>query len=111
MESTLGDAPEALKRAEKALVQIRKVYGEEHPHVAQSYNNIGIALDSQGKYEEALIYFQKSFNDSDKSAGDGASRCSYKLSQYRIHLGFPRKIRGGFSLLPESFNASDKSAG
>ena len=31
MEDKLGNAQEALKRTEKALVQARKIYGEEHP--------------------------------------------------------------------------------
>ena len=34
MEGKLGNAQEALKRAEKALVQAKKIYGEEHPAVA-----------------------------------------------------------------------------
>lgn len=32
------------------------MYGEGDPKVAAIYNNIGFALDSQGKYDEALGY-------------------------------------------------------
>ena len=33
--------------------------GEGHPDVATSYNTIGVALDSQGRYDEALVYYRK----------------------------------------------------
>ena len=32
---------------------------KEHSNVATSYNNIGSALYAQGKYDEALDYYQK----------------------------------------------------
>ena len=71
MEDKLGNTHEALKRAEKALVQARKVYGEEHSDVARSYNEIGCALQTQGKYDEALVYHQKALTIRIKVLGDG----------------------------------------
>jgi tetratricopeptide (TPR) repeat protein len=70
VEEKLGNLPEALKRAEKALVQTRKVYGEEHPYVATSYNNIGVALEAQGKYDKALVCKQKALTIQIKLLGE-----------------------------------------
>ena len=36
-----------------------QVYGESHPDVATSYNNIGYVYSSQGNYNDALKYYQK----------------------------------------------------
>jgi pentatricopeptide repeat protein len=36
------------------------VFGSDHLDVAASYNNIAIIYRKQGKYEEALEYYQKS---------------------------------------------------
>ena len=57
----------------KALTIWIKMLGEKHPYVAATYNNIGCALKTQGKYDEALIYHPKSFNNSAKSARRVAS--------------------------------------
>jgi len=35
------------------------VFGNDHPSVADSYNNIGIVYDKQGKYEEALVQYHR----------------------------------------------------
>jgi tetratricopeptide (TPR) repeat protein len=40
----------------------RKVFGEEHPDVASSYNNIGGVYDSKGEYALALEYYQKALD-------------------------------------------------
>ena len=37
----------------KSLRIIKKLYGEEHPGTATSYNNLAVVYDDQGKYEEA----------------------------------------------------------
>ncbi|NGX52452.1 MAG: Photosystem I assembly protein Ycf3 [Candidatus Anoxychlamydiales bacterium] len=54
-----GEAQRSLYYDQKALVIRKKVFGEEHPHVATSYNNIGGSLGDLGRYEEALEYLQK----------------------------------------------------
>ena len=35
------------------------IHGQDHPAVADSYRNIGNVYYSQGKYEEALVQYQK----------------------------------------------------
>ena len=39
----------------------RKLHGDsvDHPDVADSYNNIGLVYGSQGKYEEALVQYNR----------------------------------------------------
>jgi tetratricopeptide (TPR) repeat protein len=44
---------------EKLLALRRKVLGENHPHTAQSYNNLAFNLNAQGKYAEAEEVFNK----------------------------------------------------
>merc|ERR1719352_2215241 len=39
---------------------LQKVHGNDHPGVAASYNSIGSVYRSQGKYDDALDYYQKS---------------------------------------------------
>ena len=83
MEGKLGNAQEALNRAEKALVQAKKVHDEEHPDVAKGYNNIKAALDvaigynnigsalgDRGKYDEAITYYQKALTIQIKVMGE-----------------------------------------
>jgi len=46
---------------------------QDHLDVAKSYNNIGNVCDSQGKYEEALEYYQKDLDITVRLVGDGPS--------------------------------------
>ena len=39
-----------------------KVSGQDHTAVAASYTNIGIVYNMQGKYVQALQYYQKSLD-------------------------------------------------
>ncbi len=54
-----GESQRSLYYHQKALVILKKIFGEEHPDVANSYNNIGVSLGDLGRYEEALEYLQK----------------------------------------------------
>ncbi len=56
---------------QKSLQISLKIFGEQNPKVADSYNNIGIVYKKQKNYEKSLEYYQKSlysnvigFNDS-----------------------------------------------
>ncbi len=49
----LGEYEEARRLYEQALAMARRVYGEEHPHVATSLNNLAEVLRTLGEYEEA----------------------------------------------------------
>ena len=39
-----------------------EIFGERHPDVATSYNNIGAVYDSQGNYPAALEYYSKALD-------------------------------------------------
>lgn len=43
----------------ETLLMDKKVFGETHPQVAFRYNNLGLALQQGGDYEEALENFNK----------------------------------------------------
>jgi tetratricopeptide (TPR) repeat protein len=56
----MGEYENALEFYQKALAIELKIYGEKHPKVALSYNNIGIIYYRQGAYDKALEFHQKS---------------------------------------------------
>ena len=58
---------------QKALEIDIKVSGQDHLDVAASYNNIGNVYDRQGKYEEALEYYQKDLDITARLVGDHPS--------------------------------------
>jgi tetratricopeptide (TPR) repeat protein len=59
IEGDLGNEAENLKRAQKALIIAKQKYGDKHPDVARSLNNIGWALKALGKIEEGLAYYKQ----------------------------------------------------
>ena len=50
-----GRAQEALGYIEKALTIERAYYGDEHPEVASTLNNLGVTLRHMGRYAAALL--------------------------------------------------------
>lgn len=50
---------QAMVYAKKALAIRLKIFGDNHPQVAYSYNDIGHILKQQDQYEEAMEYYQK----------------------------------------------------
>ncbi len=55
----LAQSQKAKLLHETALRQAMMQYGAEHPHVATSYNNLGVVYSEQGDYPRALEYHQK----------------------------------------------------
>jgi len=51
---------------QESLQIYKKLYGSEHPNVAQTLNNIGLLLNNQGKYVEAMPIYQESLQISKK---------------------------------------------
>ena len=64
-----GDYEGALVMLKKALSICEKSLGEDHPHTAKAYNNIGGVMRQKGDYEGALVMFQKSLTITEKSLG------------------------------------------
>ena len=54
-----GKYERALEYYQKALEIFIKVFGQDHPDVATSFNNIGAVYEGKGDFENALIQFQK----------------------------------------------------
>ncbi len=68
---------QAMVYAKKALAIRLKIFGDHHPQVAYSYNDIGHILKEQDQYEEAMEYYQKAlaiqrdaFGDKDHRVAD-----------------------------------------
>ncbi len=66
-----GRYDEAIELAEEALALRRQVYGDAHPDVATSMNNLALLYHTQGRYdgaeslyEEALALYRQVYGDS-----------------------------------------------
>ena len=55
---------------EKALSISLKKLGDDHPRVADTYNNMAGVYYNQGKYEEALAMYEKALSIRLKKLGD-----------------------------------------
>jgi tetratricopeptide (TPR) repeat protein len=65
-----GRYKEAQPLLEKILAICRKVLGEEHPHTAQSFNNLAYNLNAQGKYAQAAEGYRKALAIRRKALGE-----------------------------------------
>jgi tetratricopeptide (TPR) repeat protein len=65
-----GRAGEALPLLKQILAIQRKVLGEEHPEIANSYNNLANDLEAQGKYAEAVEFSRKALDICRKVLGE-----------------------------------------
>ncbi|CAG7977526.1 unnamed protein product [Penicillium salamii] len=54
---------------QRALEAQEKVLGREHPDTLTSVNNLGLVLDSQGKYEEAEAMHRRALEAREKVLG------------------------------------------
>ncbi len=54
-----GQYAQAVSLAEQALTLARQLWGEEHPNIATSLNNLAYLYESQGRYTEALPLFEQ----------------------------------------------------
>jgi tetratricopeptide (TPR) repeat protein len=61
---------EALPRWQERLKWCRQVLGEDHPHTAESYNNVAFILNAQGRYAEAGPLHQKALDIRRKALGE-----------------------------------------
>ena len=68
-------------------------------------------LDSQGKYDEALVYSQKALMIRIKVLGEGHPDVASSYNNIGSALNSQGKYDEALGLLAKSFNDSDKSAG
>jgi tetratricopeptide (TPR) repeat protein len=40
---------------------VKEVYGQKHPHVAASLNNLGGAWRALGEYDKAIKYYEEAY--------------------------------------------------
>ena len=59
LENKFGNYDKAFEYFEKSLAIYLKLYGEEHPSVATTFNGIGNILSSLSKYDQSMEYHQK----------------------------------------------------
>jgi tetratricopeptide (TPR) repeat protein len=55
-----GKTAEAIKVAEEAVQVAIKTFGEEHPYVSASLNNLALLYINEGRYEKAEELYEKS---------------------------------------------------
>jgi hypothetical protein len=61
------------------------VLGEEHPHTAQSYNNLALNLEAQGRYKEAEEGYQHHLQALD-AAVRGLESARVVLAKARLRM-------------------------
>jgi tetratricopeptide (TPR) repeat protein len=59
ISNSLIEFEKGLEYCQKGLAILLKIFGEEHPQVANAYNNIAIIWSSKGEHDKALEYFKK----------------------------------------------------
>ncbi len=65
-----GEYATAIPLAQQALEILEKVFGEEHPNVAQSLNNLGLLYNNQGEYAKAEPLYLRSLEILEKVFGE-----------------------------------------
>ncbi|MGI2909587.1 tetratricopeptide repeat protein, partial [Tolypothrix sp. VBCCA 56010] len=65
-----GAYAQALPWEEQCLLVAKERLGEEHPHVASSYNNLALLYYSQGRYSEAEPLYQKALQLTQRLLGE-----------------------------------------
>jgi tetratricopeptide (TPR) repeat protein len=53
----------------KAWPLDKKFLGEEHPNIATSYSNLGLAYGDKGEYDKAISYYEKSLGHRPEVSG------------------------------------------
>ncbi len=64
-----GRYQDAEPLSKKALELLQRLLGEEHPDVAQSYNNLAGLYDNQGRYQDAEPLYKKALESASKTLG------------------------------------------
>lgn len=67
---SLGDYNKAVEYYEQALASYLKTYGEDHPDVAISRNNLGATWDARGEYEKAIGHYEQALASDLKTYGE-----------------------------------------
>ena len=86
----------AIELCNREIATSEDLYGEEHPHTANSYNNIGWVYGCLGDYTKALEYYQKSLKIRVSVLGeehpDTATNYNNIGWVYENHRDFPKAL-------------------
>ena len=103
-ERDLGNLEGALTLYQKVLISQKLMYGETHPHIAETHQNIGVVLLRSGEPETALKHFQAAQKVFKESIGNDHSRTIrvriniqaslLRLERYKEAVAFGRKTVG-----------------
>ena len=69
-----GQVDDAIKIAEKALQVAEETFGEKHPYVSASLNNIALLYLSQREYDKAESYYERSLKIAEELLGENHPR-------------------------------------
>jgi serine/threonine-protein kinase len=88
-----GKLAEAKATFERALALREKVFGPDHPDVANSLNNLGLVLHEMGDYEKAVATHERALALREKVLGEGHPDVAMSLN----NLGIVRSETGAFA--------------
>ncbi len=75
-----GKYSEAVNVTKEALKVAENTFGQDHPKVAQSLNNLVVLYDSQGKYAEAEPLYKRSLSITQKALGPDHPKVATSLN-------------------------------
>jgi tetratricopeptide (TPR) repeat protein len=81
-----GKYAEAEPLWRKALEIRRKALGEDHPHTADSYNNVAVYLNARGRYAEAEALSRKALEIRRKALGDDHPHTAGSYNNVAVYL-------------------------
>ncbi|HWB80540.1 MAG TPA: tetratricopeptide repeat protein, partial [Nannocystaceae bacterium] len=87
MATTLADAglfDEAIARAEAGLAIWQTAYGDDHPSTAAALGAIGLIHDHRGEHEEALVWYERSYDTLVRVLGPDSPRSASMLNNVAI---------------------------
>lgn len=83
---TMNDLGEARDLYEESIAIRRKVFGERHPAVAESLNNIGLLLYSQNRFGDAQPLMEQSIDIKRICFGPRHTMLAASLHNYAVLL-------------------------
>jgi len=66
----MGNDRQAIDYFEQALTIDKEIYGDKHPNIATTLNNIGSAWDALGEHKKAIGYFEQALTIDKEIYGD-----------------------------------------
>jgi tetratricopeptide (TPR) repeat protein len=100
----IGEHEKAIEYYKEALGIVKEVYGEKHPNVAATLNNLGLAWDALGEHKKAIGYYEEALAIDEKIYGrrhpNVATRVNnlglawYALGKYKKAIGYYEEALG-----------------